>query len=503
MNPDLLARPTDDQELRCKDLPSAFQPQIGRILVTGASGYIGGRLVPELMARGYSVRVMVRADSPEYAQRWPGAEIAVADALNQEQITQALRGIDTAYYLLHSLQLGPREFEGVDLKAAANFSAAAEENGVKRIIYLGGLGDVRNPLSKHLRSRMAIAEKLRSGKTPVTILRAAIIIGSGSASYEIIYYLIRKLPIILLPAWTKNKCQPIAVRDVIKYLVGVLETPSTSGRTFDIGGKSTLSYARMLKLVSLLLSKKTIFIPVVFSNINFYSYIASFYTPVPAPIIQCLMEGLENEVVCQEDSIRHLLPFTPISFKEAVVRAISRLEQDNVSTRWSDAYPPAHELAIKLHEVLHKIRYIKHSSLMTDKTARDLYQSMCQIGGREGWFHSNWLWRVRGVFDRLLFGVGTARGRKSQSRLGLNDVIDFWRVEDLQRNKRLLLRAEMKLSGRAWLEFMINEVDGKRKLTVVAYYDTETLIGRLYWFLCYPFHLFIFDDLIKAIERRS
>ena len=490
-------------DLLCAGLPSSFQPQIGRILVTGASGYIGGRLVPELMARGYTLRVMVRADSPEYAQRWPGVEIVVADALNKDQLIRALEGIDTAYYLLHSLQLGPKEFEDADLKASINFRQAAEENNIKRIIYLGGLGDVRNPLSSHLRTRMAIAEQLSLGKTPVTILRAAVIIGSGSASYEIIYYLVKKLPVILVPKWGHSKCQPIAIRDVIKYLVGVLETPQTIGRTFDIGGLSTLSYQRMLKLVAIILSKKTIFVPVFFSNINFFSYLTSFITPVPAPIISCLMEGLENEVVCQENSIRELLPFKPVSYKEAVVRAISRLEQDSVATRWSDAYPPAHELAIKLHEVLHKIRYIKESSLVTDKDAKALYQSICKIGGREGWFHSNWLWRLRGVFDRLLLGVGTARGRKSQSRLGVNDVIDFWRVEDLRRNKRVLLRAEMKLSGRAWLEFKIDEAGAGRKLTVVAYYDTDTLIGRLYWFLCYPFHLFIFDDLIKAIEKRS
>ncbi|MBF0593640.1 MAG: NAD(P)H-binding protein, partial [Candidatus Omnitrophica bacterium] len=233
---------TKNSDQFCYDLPSKFQPDIGLILVTGASGYIGGRLVPELMARGYRVRVMVRAESPEYALRWPGAEIIVADALDPKALAIALNGVDTAYYLLHSLQLGPRKFEGVDLEAAGNFCVAAEQQQVKRIIYLGGLGDVRNPLSSHLCSRMAIADQLRQGRTPVTILRAAIIIGSGSASYEIIYYLVKKLPLIFLPDWAANKCQ-----------------------------------------------------------------------------------------------------LKPISYKESLVRAISRLEQDSVSTRWSDAYPPAHE----------------------------------------------------------------------------------------------------------------------------------------------------------------
>ncbi len=491
------------ESLFCADLSSAFQPQIGRILVTGASGYIGGRLVPELLARGYRVRIMVRAPSPEYALRWPGAEIVVADALDQDQLARALEGIDTAYYLLHSLLRGPKEFEGVDLRVAKNFRVAAEGRNVRRIIYLGGLGDTRGVLSSHLRSRMEIAQELRSGKTPVTILRAAIIIGSGSASYEIIYHLVRKLPFILLPEWAKSKCQPIAVRDVIKYLVGVLEIPQTAGKSFDIGGRSVLTYQRMLKLVALLLNKKTVFIPSFFSDINIYAYVASLYTPVPAPIIQCLLEGASNEVVCQENSIHAFLPFTPLSFKESIVRAISRVEQDTVATRWSDAYPPAHELALKLHEIAAGISYTKHSSLVTSKEAGALFRSICMIGGKQGWFHTNWLWRLRGALDRLLGGVGTARGRKSQTKLEINDVIDFWRVEDLQPGKRLLLRAEMKLPGRAWLEFNIDDIQGARKLSVTAYYDTDSAAGRVYWFLCYPFHLFIFDNLIRTIEKRS
>jgi uncharacterized protein YbjT (DUF2867 family) len=234
--------PWENENFFCHDLPSEPRKDTGKILVTGASGYIGGRLVPELLARGYQVRVMVRAASPVYKELWPDAEIVVADALDMARLQMALEDVDTAYYLIHSLLLGPKGFASADVQAAIHFRKAAEEKQIKRIIYLGGLGDTRTKLSSHLQSRIQVAEELKRGKVPVTILRAAIIIGSGSASYEIIQHLVRRLPIILIPRWAMTKCQPIAIRDVIKYLVGVLEIPETSGKFFDIGGKDILSY---------------------------------------------------------------------------------------------------------------------------------------------------------------------------------------------------------------------------------------------------------------------
>ena len=476
---------------------------MGRILVTGATGYVGGRLVDELLARGYKVRVMVRADSEGHRRRWPRAEIAVADALGPESLAAAMEDVAAAYYLIHSLLLGQREFESTDIHAAQNFRAAAEAAGVKRIIYLGGLGDVRGPLSRHLRSRMQVAEKLAGGAVPVTVLRTAVIIGSGSASYEIIEHLVKNLPVLPVPHWARTRCQPIGIRDVIKYLVGVLESPETIGQSFDIGGKDILTYKEMMQTLAELLGRRRLFVPCPFSNIAVFAYIAGLFTPVPSQITRCLMEGIVNTVVCQHNAIRDILRFEPLSYREALVRAMSRAEQDQVSTRWSDAYPPAHELAITLEEIEEPIRFTSSASLLTDKKPEVLFSSVCRIGGKEGWFYGNWLWRLRGMVDRILLGVGSSRGRRSSSTLRIGDVIDFFRVEDMQANSMLLLRAEMKLGGMAWLQFSIDPRPGKNRLSVNAYYLPRNIFGHIYWFFCLPLHHFIFHSLIRQIEKQS
>lgn len=493
----------DNKDLFCHNLPTNPRPEMGKILVTGATGYIGGRLVPELLARGYRVRVMVRGAAADYKERWPDAEIVVADALEPASMGRALEGIHTAYYLIHSLLFGRQKFESMEIRTADNFQKAAEEKDIKRIIYLGGLGDIKSPLSAHLRSRMEVANILKKGRVPTTILRAAIIIGSGSASYELIKHLVKNLPLLFIPYWAKTECQPIGIRDVIKYLVGVLEIPETSGKSFDIGGRDVLTYEMMLKILSELLGKKRLFIPSPISWIGPYAYLANFFTPVPGPIIWCLLEGIKNEVICQDDDIRSVLPFRPLTYKEAVLRAMTRDEQDNVHTRWSDAYPPAHYLAIKLHELEALPRHTSSYSLLTWKTAASLFPSICTIGGKEGWFQNNWLWRIRGMLDRIFMGVGTARGRRSSSSLRINDVIDFWRVEDLRYDERLLLRSEMKLPGRAWLEFKINREEDENRLVVRTYYQPRGLFGTVYWYIFLPFHNIIFNGLIRQIEKRS
>ena len=489
-------------ELYCNDLSTVADPRYKKILVTGASGYIGGRLVPELLARGYSVRIMARQSSRDGNKLWPGTDVVVADALNRESLNHALQGIDAAYYLIHSLLLGPCEFESADIRAAMNFRDAAASCKVKRIIYLGGLGDNKSVLSPHLKSRIQGSKELWKGNVPVTILRAAIIIGSGSASYEIINHLVRNTPVIPVPSWAQTLCQPISVRDVIKYLVGVLETDGTLGGIFDIGGDDVLSYEKMLRIHAGILGKKRLFLPVPVSDIRLFSYMASLVTPVPHQITRCLFESGFNEVVCRENRIRNFLPFKTLSYRESLVRALSREDQDRVSTRWSDAYPPAHELAIKLNEANPAPQYTAAFSLTSNKSGSALFSSMCEIGGDEGWFNSNWMWKLRGLVDRLLLGVGTSRGRRSRHSLRTNDVIDFWRVEELDQDRKLLLRAEMKLPGKAWLQFTVTPEDSANRLAVKAFYQTTSFLGRLYWYIFLPFHHFIFKDLITQIERR-
>ncbi len=498
-----MSDPVDPAGLFCHDLPTAPCPGIGTVLVTGASGYVGGRLVPELLARGYDVRAMVRGDRVPSAGRWPGAHVVVADALDDEQIEAALDGVSVAYYLLHSLAAGPNRFESADIRAARGFREAAARRGVGRIVYLGGLGDRNITHSRHLRSRVAVGEELGRGAVPLTALRAAIIIGSGSASFEIFHHLVRNLPVIPIPHWGHHLCQPISIRDVVKYLVGVIEQPETAAGSFDIGGREVLTYREMLERFADLLGLRRLFLRVPFSQVSLSAYVASLVTPVPAPIIDCLIEGLSDDVVCGEERIRELLPFETLSYAEAVRRAVSREETLAVDTRWSDAYPTGHELVPRLPELRDKVQYTVTHSLVTSREASRLFASICRIGGREGWFHGNWMWRLRGMVDRLLRGVGTARGRKSCSTLMVGDVIDFWRIEDLQEDRRLLLRAEMKLPGHAWLELTIEEGEEGNRLSVRPYYYATGAAAHAYWYAFLPFHHFIFQDLVEQIEARA
>lgn len=311
-------------ELFCYDLPTLPANDGRLILVTGANGYIGGRLVPELIARGYKVRIMLRQDLPEYKAKWPEVEVVIADALNLDALTVSLKDVHSAYYLIHSLGLGHKKFESADLQIAKNFRIAAETQNIKRIIYLGGLGDGNTNLSPHLENRIKVAQELVSGKTPVTSLRAAMIIGSGSASFEILINLVKNTPLFFIPKWAQTKCQPISIRGVIKYLVGVLEIEETAGKYFDIGGDDIITYDEKLKILAKLLGKKRLFLPGIITSPTLYAFIINFLTPVPKPITRVLVEGCKNEVICQNDDIKKYLDIELLSFKESLIRAIAK-----------------------------------------------------------------------------------------------------------------------------------------------------------------------------------
>jgi uncharacterized protein YbjT (DUF2867 family) len=498
-----LRNPALCERVICQGLPTKPKPEVGRVLVTGASGYVGGRLVVELLNRGYQVRAMVRRKLSIHEQRWPGAEIVEADALRPDTLRRALDGIGVAYYLIHSMMLGPRSFSKSDLQAARNFAEAAQEARVGQIVYLGGLGERHAVLSEHLRNRMEVAEILCSGSVPVTILRAAVILGSGSASYEIMQHLVSVLRLIFIPKWANSKCQPIAVRDVMKYLIGAIEAPGTANGEFDIGGAEIMSYRQMLERLARLLGRRILLVRTPVSEPRLYGYLVSLLTPVPAPIVSCLMGSLKNDVTCQDTRIRSYLPFKTMPFDEAIKAAIAKLTTDTVETRWSDAYPPGHEVVPQLDELTQRPRFSATYSLVTEKRPPALFRSFCRVGGRNGWFRNNWMWRIRGLIDRLLMGVGNARGRKHHSYVELGEVIDFWRVEDLSENQRLLLRAEMKIPGQAWLEFKIVPADRKRGLVVCAYFAPRGFLGSFYWYLFLPFHRVIFKNLIEQIDARA
>jgi uncharacterized protein YbjT (DUF2867 family) len=445
---------------------------------------------------------MVRAFSPEMTARWPGTEIMQGDVLVPDSLDPILAGVHTAYYLIHSFMLGNKDFEPADNQAARNFREAASRKGIQRIIYLGGLGNFSTMLSPHLRSRMDVAQEFQLGEVPVTILRAAVIIGSGSASYEIIKNLVQNVRVMLMPPWSGILCQPIAVRDVIKYLVGVLETEVPGNKVFDIGGPDILSYRDMLIIQAEVIGKRLWMIRFPFNMRRLYTYIVSLLTPVPGPVTRCLMGSVMNEVICQNKEICQKIPFKTVSYKESLEKALSLEEHNNIRTRWSDAYPPAYELSKKLHEMDREPDFFSEYSIQTSRNASELFETICHIGGKEGWFHYNWMWRLRGYVDRILLGVGSARGRKNSGTLTVNDVVDFWRVEEVIQDQLLLLRAEMKLPGLAWLRFSIQEKEGFNRLTVKAFFYTDKFSGRLYWYTFLPFHYFIFKSLIRQITLR-
>jgi uncharacterized protein YbjT (DUF2867 family)/uncharacterized protein YndB with AHSA1/START domain len=478
------------------------------VLVTGSTGYVGGRLVPQLLSSGYRVRVLGRSLNKLRSRPWAGLpllETAQADALDLESMKAAARGCWAAFYLVHSMTAHHKDFAKADRKAAVNMAKAASDAGVERIIYLGGLGEESGSLSEHLRSRTEVARILQSGSVPTTFLRAAMILGSGSASFEILRYLVERLPVMITPKWVRNPVQPIAIRNVLNYLQGCLENEETKGGTFDIGGPDVLTYQRLLEIYAeeAGLAKRWI-IPVPVLTPRLSSLWIHLITPVPAPIAMPLTEGLRNPVVCKEDRIRSLIPQELISCRKAIRFALGRVRNQCVETCWTDAgHSPVPEW-IHCGDAPYSGGDILESGyrIVLDASPEEVWKPIERIGGRTGWYSANALWIIRGAMDRLVGGTGLRRGRRDPVRLQAGDAVDFFRVLQVEEPHHLHLLAEMKFPGEASLEFTLHPTqNGQTELQQLSRYVPKGLLGLLYWYILYPFHEWVFREMLKGIAK--
>ncbi len=475
------------------------------ILVTGATGYIGGRLVPRLLERGYHVRAMGRNLEKLRGRPWanhPHVECVKGDVLDYPSLEKAVEGCSIAYYLVHSMVREQKNFTKADREAALNFTAAAEQAHLERIIYLGGLGNEQDALSKHLLSRKEVGEILRQSSIPVTIFRAAMIIGSGSASFEIMRYLTDRLPIMITPTWVRTPVQPIAVKNVLEYLIRSLEVPETIGQTFDIGGPRVTCYHELMMLYAKLakLSTRTV-IPVSILSPKLSSYWIGLVTPLPPKLGRPLVEGLRTKVVVEDTRIQSLIPQTLLDYDEAIQIALDKVSAE---TSWIDAgmIPPA-EWADKEDPNWAGGTILKaHRERTISASAENVWKVLTQIGGKQGWYSVSLLWKLRGALDKLFGGVGMRRGRRDQKELQAGDAVDFWRVKHINPPYRLVLVAEMRLPGEAVLEFRLKSLpSGQTYLSQTARFFPHGIWGILYWYVLTPFHLVIFTQMIRTIEK--
>jgi uncharacterized protein YbjT (DUF2867 family) len=473
-----------------------------RILVTGATGYIGGRLVPKLTAAGHRVRALAR-DSGRLRDRFPGVEIVEGDAFDAQSIERALAGVRIAYYLVHSMAEGRDDFAARDREAAAIFGGAAHRAGVARIVYLGGLGEEGEDLSHHLASRHEVGDVLRSSGVPVTEFRAAMIVGAGSASFEMLRYLTERLPVMIAPKWVATPCQPIAVRDVLAYLTAEAARDSTGDAIFEIGGADVLSYHEMMMRFAAIrgLARHVIVVP--FFTPRLSSAWVHLVTPIPASIARPLIDGLHNPVVVRDDSARRAFAgIVPIGYDLAVHRALDRYSTTGPETTWFDAYDVRKlpgNFAGSAQGML-----IDRREVATAASLASLFAVFTSLGGKRGWLYADFLWELRGVMDRVVGGIGTRRGRRSSTELRAGDAVDFWRVEAYERDHLLRLRAEMRLPGYAWLQFeALPREGGGSCLRQTAFFEPRGLLGYAYWFSVLPFHALIFGNMCRRVAQEA
>jgi uncharacterized protein YbjT (DUF2867 family) len=474
-----------------------------QILITGATGYIGGRIVPRLLDLDYQVRVLVRDPGRLQGRDWVEmVEVVQGDVLKPETLGSVMDGISAAYYMIHSMG-GNGDFHERDLIAARNFGEAAKMAGVEQIVYLGGLGDPNADLSEHLASRQATGRALAEAGVPVTEFRAAIIVGSGSISFEMIRYLTERIPVMICPKWVFTRVQPIAIDDVLVYLIAALENTESRGKVIEIGGTDVFTYGDMMKGYAAVRNLKRALIPVPVLTPRLSSYWVHWITPVSASITRPLVEGLRNEVIVRDETARKIFPeIEPVDYKTAVEQALVSLETGEVETRWTDSLVSS--LGNRSPVVLTTLEgiIIERRQIEIQASTDSVYGTFTRLGGEVGWLFFDWAWRIRGAIDRMLGGVGLRRGRRDPVDVREGDAIDFWRVETVNPGKLMRLRAEMKVPGRAWLQFEANPIEnGQTQLIQTAYFAPKGLFGLLYWYALYPLHGLIFSGLIRGLKK--
>ncbi|MFO0856165.1 MAG: SDR family oxidoreductase [Phycisphaerales bacterium] len=473
------------------------------VFVTGATGYIGGRLAPRLVERGYRVRCLTRSASKLRARPWAGherVEIVVGDAADEERLTTSMQGCVAAYYLVHSMDAAGLEYRRRDLALAETFGRAAVRAGVPQIIYLGGLGETGQGLSEHLTSRREVEVGLGRAGAPVTVLRAAMIIGSGSASFEILRYLVERLPIMITPRWVSTESQPIAVRDVLFYLIAALETPATIGKTLDIGGPEVWSYSKVMReMASALGLRRRLVIPVPVLTPRLSSLWIHLVTPLHASIARPLAEGLKNRVVCRSDEAMRLMPHRCLTIREAMNAALAKIQAGAVETAWSDAGVMPGDPSWAGGTV-----FVDRREVVASASTTAVWAAVSALGGERGYYAADWLWRLRGIMDRLTGGPGLRRGRRRAHELRLGDALDFWRVTAITPPRHLELTAEMKLPGVATLTFDVDPaVHAGTRLVMTAKFRPRGLLGIAYWYSVLPLHGIVFRGMLRGLVRAA
>jgi uncharacterized protein YbjT (DUF2867 family) len=475
-----------------------------RVAVVGATGYIGTRLVPRLAEAGYQVRCLVRTPNKLRDRPWrqhPAIEVAQCDLTDRAGLAEQLAGCAAAYYLVHAMQAGA-DFAAVDRDLAAAFAKAAAAAGLRRIIYLGGLGDADDRLSPHLASRREVEQVLASGPTPVTTLRAAMIIGSGSASFEILRYLTERLPVMITPRWVRTVSQPIAIRNVLHYLVHCLSVGETTGRVLEIGGPDLTSYEQLIHVMAEERGlRRRLIVPVPLLTPKLSSLWMHLVTPVDARMAKPLAEGLRNRVVINDDLAARLMPQPLLSVREAIRIALDAEARFDVESSWSTAGPVPGDPDWAGGDVFEDSR-----SGVIAATPERVFAVLQRLGGRSGWFKYNQLWRLRGWLDRIVGGPGTTRSRRHPDTLWWGDTLDFWRVVEIERPSRLTLRAEMRVPGDAILDFELQPVEGdpaSTRLIQTARFRPRGLPGLAYWYAVAPFHKPVFDGLFAGVARAA